>query len=549
MGDIALWKQAWKWVQSQKQALIGARLVLGFAGDKVVFLVDQLWPMVSKWSGSLGTFFWMLVLQWRDCLVRGFGSLINLGPAALFVIMWSCFLSLTSTACLIYVLLSMGAAGVAIRCLGYTPGLFIVGLFGILMMWLYGNFWITGMLLIVGGYMFFLNHARFLILMSIGYAVYCVHTRVGWFGIPLSLNLAFLSHDLLNKLLQGYDSAGESTNFEECKESEPVMEDFTEDFEYSPPTSEAENVSPCKSSSKTSSTPSLVSIQKDASSSKVVKSDSGSLDEMKRILNSSNHYEALGFPRNRAINCTILRKEYHKKAVLVHPDKNMGNPLASDSFKKLQCAYEVLSDFTKKKNYDEQLIREESGRESQQTRVTSQQEGVAYRSEESRRIECTKCGNSHYWICTNRSKARARWCQECSVYHQAKDGEGWVECGCSPPATSKKVEIPRAFVCAESKIFDVSEWASCQGMVCKENTHRPSFFVNMVGLDKSVPRSNPTRFPFGLDAEMAPEDDEFDLWLQQALAAGLFSETPKRRKSWSPFKMNHKGLKPWRRSP
>lgn len=149
--------------------------------------------------------------------------------------------------------------------------------------------------------------------MSIGYAVYCVHTRVGWFGIPLSLNLAFLSHDLLNKLLQGYDSAGESTNFEECKESEPVMEDFTEDFEYSPPTSEAENVSPCKSSSKTSSTPSLVNIQKDASSSKVVKSDSGSLDEMKRILNSSNHYEALGFPRYRAINFTILRKEYHKK--------------------------------------------------------------------------------------------------------------------------------------------------------------------------------------------------------------------------------------------
>jgi hypothetical protein len=25
----------------------------------------------------------------------------------------------------------------------------------------------------------------------------------------------------------------------------------------------------------------------------------------------------------------------------VHPDKNMGSPLASESFKKLQCAYEV----------------------------------------------------------------------------------------------------------------------------------------------------------------------------------------------------------------
>ena len=39
------------------------------------------------------------------------------------------------------------------------------------------------------------------------------------------------------------------------------------------------------------------------------------------------------------------------------------------------------------------------------------QEGVVYRSEESRRIQCTKCGNSHIWICTNRTKANARWCQ------------------------------------------------------------------------------------------------------------------------------------------
>lgn len=29
------------------------------------------------------------------------------------------------------------------------------------------------------------------------------------------------------------------------------------------------------------------------------------------------------------------------QAMLVHPDKNMGSPLASESFKKLQCAYDV----------------------------------------------------------------------------------------------------------------------------------------------------------------------------------------------------------------
>lgn len=31
------------------------------------------------------------------------------------------------------------------------------------------------------------------------------------------------------------------------------------------------------------------------------------------------------------------------QAMLVHPDKNMGSSLASESFKKLQCAYEVIT--------------------------------------------------------------------------------------------------------------------------------------------------------------------------------------------------------------
>jgi hypothetical protein len=44
-----------------------------------------------------------------------------------------------------------GAAGAAVQYLGYTPGLFIVGLFAILILWMYANFLITGTLFIVGG--------------------------------------------------------------------------------------------------------------------------------------------------------------------------------------------------------------------------------------------------------------------------------------------------------------------------------------------------------------------------------------------------------------
>ncbi|KAF2606144.1 hypothetical protein F2Q68_00046688 [Brassica cretica] len=304
----------------------------------------------------------------------------------------------------------------------------------------------------------------------------------------------------------------------------------------------------------TAPTTTVVNTVKEIASVKVVKVDtSSSADEMKRILKSLNHYEALGFSRHKKIDDAVLKKEYRKKAMLVHPDKNMGSPLASESFKKLQCAYEVLSDIVKKRDYDEQLRKEESKTRSvcQTSHASSHQSGAGYRAEESRRIHCTKCGNSHIWVCTSRTKAKARWCQDCGQYHQAKDGDGWVELkGTLPFERAHKIEIPRAFVCAESKIFDVSEWAICQGMACRPNTHRPSFHVNMVGLEKTTHRSNSSRFPWDLDVEMMDEDEEeFELWLQQALASGLFCETSKRRKSWSPFKLSQmKSKKQWRRT-
>ncbi|XP_020085949.1 uncharacterized protein LOC109708563 isoform X1 [Ananas comosus] len=548
MGDLGLLKQLWNWVYSQRQAFTGFRSCVR---EKLIVLVDRHWPTVYRVCLNVGRFLWTVLLQWKDCALGGFWSLISLGSVALFVTMWSCFLCLTSMNCLVYALLSVIAAGVTIRYLGYTPGLFIVGLFAILIMWIYGNFWMTGTLLIGGGYMFSLNHARLAILISTTYALYCVNARSGWLGIFLVLNVSSLSNYLLNVLLQGCDAPTENVNLDDEKESEsePVMEECSKNCEYSPSTSEPEHVTSSKASC-TTPTPTVSHTQKEAASSEVVRSDSASLEEITRIMTSSTHYEVLGFLLNKVIDPKFLKKEYRRKVLLVHPDKNMGNPLACESFKKLQCAYEVLSDLTKKNSYDEQLRKEEARRVSQKSCGISQKGGGEFISEESRRIQCTKCGNFHTWICTCRSKARARWCQDCSQFHLAKDGDGWVENNRSPFfSTSQKVDIPRAFVCAESKIFDVSEWAICQGVVCRPNTHRPSFMVNMVGLDNTTNRANSSRYPWGLDAEMIAEEDEFDLWLQQALASGLFSETPKRRKSWSPFKIHQKGIKHWRRSP
>lgn len=150
--------------------------------------------------------------------------------------------------------------------------------------------------------------------MSTIYAVYCVKVRVGWLGVFLSANLAFFSNELFNYLLQVYDGASEGTQFEEHKESEPIPEDFSGDCEYSSPASESENIFSCKSSSKTTSTTNVVNTQK-SSVSKVVKADSSSIDEMRRILDSLDHYDALGFSRNKSIDVSLLRKEYRRKVV------------------------------------------------------------------------------------------------------------------------------------------------------------------------------------------------------------------------------------------
>ncbi|KAK9674563.1 hypothetical protein RND81_12G241000 [Saponaria officinalis] len=558
MEDVWFVKQCWIWLLSHK--LTSSTLTCVNVLHWVCVSIREHWPLLCHACNRFGRFLFTLLFYWKDCVFNGIRSLVGLQSAALLVIMWSCFISLTSISCLLYVLISLAAAGAAVQCLGYTPGLFIVGIFAILILWMYANFWITGTLFIVGGYLFSLNHARLVVLMATLYSIYCVKVRIGWFGPFLSVNLAFLSNDAFNYLLQWCDKLNESTRFEEHKASEAFTEDnFSGECEYSIPSEESEEQSsststvknPSKATSQTASKTTIktsaLKSQKEPSPSHVIREDKNSLSEMRRILSCADHYEALGFPRHKKVDAVLLKKEYRKKAMLLHPDKNMGSPLASDSFKKLQCAYEVLSDSTKKRDYDEQLRKEENKSISQKSPSTSKQETREYFTEESRRIQCTKCGNSHIWICTNRCKAKARWCQDCCQYHQAKDGDGWVEYkGSLVFNVPQKMEIPRAFVCAESKIFDVSEWAICQGMACRPNTHRPSFHVNMVGLEKTS-RSKSSRFPWGLDAETEEDEEEFEMWLQQAVASGLFSETSKRRKTWSPFKLNQ-SKKQWRRS-
>ena len=72
----------------------------------------------------------------------------------------------------------------------------------------------------------------------------------------------------------------------------------------------------------------------------------------------SNYYEILGVTKTSTNE--EIKKAYKKKATKYHPDKNVGKSEAEkqkneEEFKKINEAYETLSDDKKRKAYDESL--------------------------------------------------------------------------------------------------------------------------------------------------------------------------------------------------
>ena len=65
---------------------------------------------------------------------------------------------------------------------------------------------------------------------------------------------------------------------------------------------------------------------------------------------SKDYYEILGIDRNASPD--DIKKNYRKLCVKYHPDKHQGSTEFEEKFKEVAEAYEVLSDETKKSNYD-----------------------------------------------------------------------------------------------------------------------------------------------------------------------------------------------------
>ena len=65
----------------------------------------------------------------------------------------------------------------------------------------------------------------------------------------------------------------------------------------------------------------------------------------------TDYYETLGI--GRSVSQDEIKKAYRKKALQYHPDKNPNDKAAEEKFKEVSAAYEVLSDESKRRQYDQ----------------------------------------------------------------------------------------------------------------------------------------------------------------------------------------------------
>ncbi|RAL47441.1 hypothetical protein DM860_013406 [Cuscuta australis] len=500
---VSVSKSCIEWIERRKPWIRRLKSIASNASWYARKKVEQAYPVALNWIVNFGKVLLLLSMIWFDCCLRGMGSFLCMGTASLLSIMWWGVLSLIAVSRFKFLLILAGVSTFGLF-FGLEIAILTVFVIGVAFLWIYTQIFVAIPVILGGVILSSLKHGRIAMLILTLYSVYCGRTYVGWLGLVLGLNLSFISSDVLVFFLK--NNLNEQSSDSSPEQTAGVSAD--------------------------------VGGGGGIPSTSVPNLEMTSESEVVRLLNCADHYSALGLSRFQDVDISTLKREYRKKAMLVHPDKNMGNERAADAFKKLQNAYEVLLDSFKRKTYDDELRSEELMNYLHSFRNTPQKnrgrkfmhaEGVGVDIHaESKRIPC-KCGKFHLWICTDRAKNKARWCQECEEFHPARDGEGWVEQTSHPflYGLLMKVETPCAYVCVDRKIYDASEWYSCQGMRCTANSHKPSFHVNpSVILKSSNERrsssSSSARMP-NMEEAATMTEEEFMEWVRSAVQAGLFN--------------------------
>ncbi|XP_058084272.1 uncharacterized protein LOC131231914 isoform X2 [Magnolia sinica] len=509
---LSIWEVVSGWLERQKQSINISMPILFNLCNYVRLRAEYL--IFWRCLVPFGKLVLLLSLLWLGCCLRGFRSLLHQGTACFFTVIWCSILSIIGMVGVSKFLMLMVIAGIVAVFSGYALAVLVTGIFATVFLWMYGSFGITGSIVFVGVIALSLGLERPAIAIATLYSIHCTTSYVGWLGLLLGLNLSFISSDGLMHFLKNNPNEHRRNRSQrrsaESRGRQPSGDAFW-------------------SASRRSTTGGA-------------EAELTSEAEVVRLLKCKDHYAALGLSRYEQIDVSWLKREYRKKAMLVHPDKNKGNEKAVEAFKKLQNAYEVLLDSLKRKAYDMELRRDELLNYFRRFQSSSQNQRHGFfaswfcRSEadgndshgDSRRIACKKCGDFHTWAYTDRSKFQARWCQDCKDFHQAKDGDGWVEQSFHPFLFGlfQKVGAPCAYVCIGGKIYNVTKWLTCQGIRCAANTHKPSFHVSASNASKhGTTGTGSTSKGSGMPAFYMDEsltDEAFFEWLQNTVQLSVF---------------------------
>lgn len=79
--------------------------------------------------------------------------------------------------------------------------------------------------------------------------------------------------------------------------------------------------------------------------------------QMNNNMNQKDYYQILGIKKIASLE--QIRQAYRKLAFQYHPDRNKGNPAATEKMKEINEAYATLSDSAKRREYD--ALREQYG--------------------------------------------------------------------------------------------------------------------------------------------------------------------------------------------
>lgn len=215
--------------------------------------------------------------------------------------------------------------------IGLPFAILVLGIFAIIILWIYGSFWTTGFVIFVGGSILILeallifwvtfcllsfhtffslkywntgisfvtNHERVSLFIATGYAVYSAKGYIGWPGLILGFNLAFFSGDGLIYLLKNKIDDQRSNRPEQAWQSHsrtdhPSGETWQDSF--------VDDAS-VRQTDRGPGVPSTSGAETDLTSE----------EEIMRLLNCNDHYSALGLARYETIDASFLKKEYRKK--------------------------------------------------------------------------------------------------------------------------------------------------------------------------------------------------------------------------------------------